>query len=188
MCDVADDAAVAAFAAQVRAWSGGPAALAAPALVVANAAAMLAPAPLWQVPAADLDALLRTNVGGVASTARHFLPLLLESSPGGVFVALSSYWGRSTAAGVAPYNASKFAVEGLVGALAQDLDRAAPRRVAAVAMNPGVIHTDMLEVAFGKASASRNAKPAEWAEAAAPFLLAMSAARDNGASVTVPGF
>ena len=54
-------------------------------------------------------------------------------------------------------------------------------------MNPGVIHTDMLEVVFGE-SASQNAKPDEWAESAAPFLLAMSAALDNGASVTVPGF
>ena len=45
----------------------------------------------------------------------------------------------------------------------------------------------MLEIAFGAEGAAHNAKPAEWAKAAAPFLLAMTA-RDNGASVTVPGF
>jgi NAD(P)-dependent dehydrogenase (short-subunit alcohol dehydrogenase family) len=153
--DVADDAAVAAFAAAVRAWaaggSGGGAAAGAaaavaaaagavppPMLVIANAAVMLEPAPLWSVPAAAFDDLLRVNVSGVANTARHFAPLLLEAPSGGVFVALSSYWGRSTSAGVAPYNASKYAVEGLVGALAKDFAKAAPKRVAAVAMNPGV--------------------------------------------------
>jgi len=189
--DVGDDAAVAAFAAAVRAWSSAGSAAAAPPppplLVVANAAVMLAPAPLWQVSAADFDALVRVNVCGVANTVRHFAPLLLENASGGVFVALSSYWGRSSSAGVAAYNASKFAVEGLSGALAQDFAKAAPKRVAAVAMNPGVIHTDMLEVAFGASGAAQNAKPSEWVTSAAPFLLGMTA-RDNGASVTVPGF
>lgn len=202
--DVGDDAAVAAFASAVRAWcaSGGGAgagagtgagagagagAPAPPLLVVANAAVMLAPAPLWQVSAADFDALVRVNVCGVANTARHFAPLLLENASGGVFVALSSYWGRSTSAGVGPYNASKYAVEGLAGALAKDFAKAAPKRVAAVAMNPGVIHTDMLEVAFGASGAAQSAKPDEWVASALPFLLGLTS-RDNGASVTVPGF
>ena len=116
-----------------------------------------------------------------------------------VFVAMSSYWGRSTASGVAPYNATKFAIEGLVGGLAKDLVRAAGGgrggggggggggSVAAVAVNPGVIHTEMLEVAFGAAQARRNPSPEEWVQFAAPFLLGLGA-RDNGASLTVPNF
>ena len=54
-------------------------------------------------------------------------------------------------------------------------------------MNPGVIHTDMLEVAFGASGAAQSAKPDEWVASALPFLLGLTS-RDNGASVTVPGF
>ena len=87
----------------------------------------------------------------------------------GTFVALSSGWGRSTSAGVAPYCASKFAVEGLIGALSQDL----PDGVSAVALSPGVVHTDMLTRAFGAQEASHAVDPAQWAAGAVEFLLSL---------------
>jgi NAD(P)-dependent dehydrogenase (short-subunit alcohol dehydrogenase family) len=63
--DVADDAAVAAWAADAIARHGPPD------LLINNAALMNRPAPLWDVPAVEFDALLRVNVGGVASAIRR---------------------------------------------------------------------------------------------------------------------
>jgi len=54
----------------------------------------------------------------------------------GVIVNFSSGWGRSTDAGVAPYCATKWAIEGLTQALAQEL----PPGMAAVPLNPGIIN------------------------------------------------
>ena len=56
--------------------------------------------------------------------------------------------------------------------------------LAAVAFNPGVIHTDMLESCFGQNAASYPS-PQSWAERAVPFLLELGAS-DNGRSVDAP--
>jgi len=99
----------------------------------------------------------------------------------GVIVNFSSGWGRSADAEVAPYCATKWAVEGLTQALAQEL----PSGMAAVALNPGIINTEMLRSCFG-ASATSYPSPTEWAGVAVPFLLRISAV-DNGRPLTVPG-
>jgi NAD(P)-dependent dehydrogenase (short-subunit alcohol dehydrogenase family) len=97
----------------------------------------------------------------------------------GVIVNFSSGWGRSTDVEVAPYCATKWAIEGLTQALAQEI----PRGMAAIPLNPGVIDTDMLRSCFGGSAASYPT-PSEWAGRAVPFLLNRSA-RDNGQSLTV---
>src|SRR5688500_4903067 len=63
--DVAVDAQARDWAARLLA-SHGP-----PDLVLNNAALMNIPAPLWQVPAAEFDALVDVNVKGVANVLRH---------------------------------------------------------------------------------------------------------------------
>jgi NAD(P)-dependent dehydrogenase (short-subunit alcohol dehydrogenase family) len=95
-------------------------------------------------------------------------------------VNFSSGWGRSADAEVAPYCASKWAIEGLTQALAQEL----PSGLAAVALNPGIINTDMLQSCFG-GSASGYLCPAEWAKSAVPFLLKLGPG-DNGKQLTAP--
>lgn len=172
--DVSDDAAVAAWAGRVVRDAGVPD------LLVNNAAIMIAPAPLWEVAAEAFDHLIDVNIKGVANVIRHVVPAMVVRGRG-VIVNLSSGWGRSTSPGVAPYCASKWAIEGLTLALAQDL----PKGLAAVPLNPGIIDTDMLKVAFGDHS-SRYLGPAAWAESAAPFLLALGP-KDNGKPLTVPG-
>ena len=97
----------------------------------------------------------------------------------GVIVNFSSGWGRSTSAEVAPYCATKFAIEGLTQALAQEL----PAGLAAIPLNPGVIDTDMLRSCFG-GSASSYPSPQQWAKRAVPFLLKLSP-RENGQPLTV---
>ena len=99
----------------------------------------------------------------------------------GVIVNFSSYWGRSGEAQVAPYCATKWAIEGMTRALAEEL----PAGMAAVAMNPGIIDTSMLRSCFGEA-ASSYLSPKQWANEAVPFLLSLGP-QHNGQSLTVPG-
>ncbi len=150
----------------------------APDLVINNAAIINQNAPLWQVPAEEFDRVLDVNVKGVANVIRHFVPAMLARKSG-VIVNFSSGWGRSVAADVAPYCATKWAIEGLTRALAEEL----PRGMAAVPLNPGIIDTDMLRSCFG-GSASRYPAPKKWAEKSVPFLLALNS-RDNGKPLSV---
>jgi NAD(P)-dependent dehydrogenase (short-subunit alcohol dehydrogenase family) len=163
----------------VRAWAAavipgcGP-----PDLLINNAALMNTPAPLWEVPADEFDALIDVNVKGVANVIRAFVPAMVARRSG-VIVNLSSGWGRSTAPDVAPYCATKYAVEGLTLALAQEL----PQGMAAVPLNPGVIDTDMLRQAWAD-GASAYPSANQWAKRAASFLLGLGP-KDNGRSLTV---
>jgi NAD(P)-dependent dehydrogenase (short-subunit alcohol dehydrogenase family) len=151
----------------------------APDLLINNAAVMNAPAPLWQVPAAEFDRMVAVNISGMANVIRCFVPAMVERGAG-VIVNLSSGWGRTVSAEVAPYCATKWAVEGLTRALAEEL----PAGLAAVPLNPGVIDTDMLRRCWGD-DAGSYPKAATWAKIAAPFLLQLSA-KDNGRSLSVP--
>jgi NAD(P)-dependent dehydrogenase (short-subunit alcohol dehydrogenase family) len=172
--DVADAAAVETWAKRLLAAHGSSD------LLINNAAIMNRPAPLWEVPADEFDRLIDINVKGVANVIRAFVPAMVARKAG-VIVNLSSGWGRSTSPEVAPYCASKYAVEGLTLALAQEL----PRGMAAVPLNPGVIDTDMLRVSWGS-SAGNYPSPEKWAAKAADFLLALGP-KDNGRSLSVPG-
>ena len=152
---------------------------AAPDLLLNNAGLINRNAPLWLVGAREFSDVIDVNLKGTANVIRHFVPEMVKRKSG-VIVNFSSGWGRSTAAEVAPYCATKWAIEGLTQALAQEL----PPGMAAVPLNPGIINTDMLRSCFG-GSASSYPAPAEWAKIAAPFLLQLGPA-DNGRPLTVP--
>ena len=171
--DVADEAQVNAWAARVV-ESHGP-----PDLLLNNAALANQPASLWKVPAREFDQVIDVNLKGVANVLRHFLPAMLARKRG-VIVNFSSGWGRSTSPGVAPYCATKFAIEGLTKALAQEL----PPGMAAIPFNPGVINTGMLQLCFGT-SASSYQSPDEWAKNAVPYLLQLGP-QHNGQSLSAP--
>jgi len=171
--DVADDAQVAAWAKRVLS-SHGP-----PDLLLNNAALINRSAPLWEVSAREFSDVIDVNIKGVANVIRHFVPAMVRRKSG-VVVNFSSGWGRSTDAEVAPYCATKWAIEGLTQALAQEL----PPGMAAVPFNPGIINTEMLRRSFG-ASASGYPAPAERAKIAVPFLLKLGPT-DNGKPLTAP--
>ena len=160
-----------------------------PDLLIHNAGLINDAAPLWDVPADRCDAVIAVSAGGAAALARHFLPRMIAAAKKDrqprTVVALSSGWGRSAEAGVAPYNAAKFAVEGLTKALAKDLEKAAPGLFCAVPFSPGVVETDMTRGNWGD-DAARYPDPADFADRAVPFLLALTPDR-TGESVTVPG-
>lgn len=149
-----------------------------PDLVINNAGVINRNAPLWEVSAEEFSAVLRTNVDGTANVIRAFLPAMIDSGRG-IVVNMSSGWGRSTSPEVAPYCASKWAVEGLTQALSQEL----PPGLAAVAVSPGVVDTDMLRSCWGE-SAGASPSPAEWAAGAVEFLLSLDT-QHNGESLSV---
>jgi len=151
-----------------------------PDLLLNNAAVINANAFLWEVPAGEFDRLIDINIKGVANVLRCFVSAMIARGSG-VIVNFSSAWGRSTAPEVAPYCASKFAIEGLTQALAQEL----PRGLAAIPLNPGIIDTDMLRSCFGD-DAGRYPSAEEWAKRAVPFILKLGR-RENGQSLAVPG-
>jgi NAD(P)-dependent dehydrogenase (short-subunit alcohol dehydrogenase family) len=151
-----------------------------PDLVVNNAAVINRNRRLWEVSGEDFDEVMRVNVSGTANVIRHFVPAMVGRGSG-VVVNFSSGWGRSTSADVAPYCASKWAIEGLTQSMAQEL----PGGMAAVALNPGIIDTDMLRSCFG-AGAGGYPGAEEWGRSAVPFILGLGP-RQNGQSLTVAG-
>ena len=171
--DVAADEQVAAWAKMILATH------AAPDLLLNNAALINRSAPLWEISAQEFSEVIDVNIKGVASVIRHFVPAMIQQGRG-VIVNFSSGWGRSTSAEVAPYCATKWAIEGLTQALAQEL----PPGLAAMPLNPGIINTALLQSYFA-GGAHNYWTPEEWAKTAVPFLLKVNAA-DNGKQLTVP--
>lgn len=170
--DVADDV-------QVAAWAKNCLeALGPPDLLLNNAAVVNRNAPLWTFDAAEFDRVIDVNIKGAVNVIRHFLPAMLARRAG-IVVNFSSGWGRSTAPEVAPYCASKWAMEGLSKSLAQEL----PPGMAAIPVSPGIIDTDMLRTSFG-AAAAHYPGPEEWARRAVPWLLRRKPS-DNGRSLSV---
>jgi NAD(P)-dependent dehydrogenase (short-subunit alcohol dehydrogenase family) len=172
--DVREDRQVAAWAESVLSGGGVPD------LLINNAGVINQNHPLWEVEPHDFERVIDVNVKGVYYVLRHFLPAMIARGTG-VVVNLSSGWGRSVSPEVAPYCGSKFAVEGMTRALADEL----PYGMAAIPLNPGVINTDMLRSCWEE-SADAYPSPAEWAERAVPFLLQLGP-EHNGQSLTVPG-
>ncbi len=170
--DVTDPDAVEAFAQRVIAEQGPPD------LLLNNAAIITPNAPLWEVNTTDFARLMQVNLGGVFHSIRSFIPSMIAARRG-IVVNLSSGWGRSTSPEVAPYCASKWGIEGLTQALAQEL----PKGLAAVALNPGIIDTRMLRSCFGSgAGGFPNAEA--WSRIACPFLQKLSPSH-NGQALTV---
>ncbi|MGK7872535.1 MAG: SDR family oxidoreductase [Xenococcaceae cyanobacterium] len=171
--DVTDEA-------QVKAWSTrllseyDP-----PDLLINNAGLVNHPSHLWQVESEEFDRIIDVNIKGVANVIRHFVPGMVERDRG-IIVNLSSGWGRYTSPNFAPYCATKWAIEGLTQALAQEL----PSGMAAIPLSPGIIHTDMLETVYGE-NAANYISPKDWVLKAVPLLLQLDPT-DNGKPLSVP--
>jgi len=151
----------------------------APDFLLNNAGIINKNAALWDVPEQEFSDVININVKGVYNTIKEFVPHMIRIGKGTV-VNFSSGWGRSTSPEVAPYCTSKWAIEGLSKSLAQDL----PEEMVSVALNPGVIDTNMLRSCWDE-NAAMYEKPESWAKRVAPFILNISQ-KDNGASLTAP--
>lgn len=173
--DVALDNKVAIWAAKVLEHDSPPD------LLINNAGIMNRLAPLWEQDDREFTKIVDVNIRGTQNVIRHFVPAMVAKKRG-VIVNLSSGWGRSVAPDVAAYCMSKWAIEGLTKALAEEL----PKGMAAIPLNPGVIDTDMLRSCWAD-GASSYPKAEAWAKTAAPFILKLGP-KDNGRSASVGGF
>lgn len=171
--DVADEEQVKSWAKRLISDYGTPD------LLINNAAIINELVPFWQIPSEDFSNLIDINIKGVGNVLRHFIPAMIDTGSG-IIINFSSGWGRSTSPQVSSYCASKWAIEGLTRSLSQEL----PQGMAAIPLNPGIIHTDMLEVCYGEDAASYTTIQ-DWVKKAVPFLLQLSPA-DNGIPLTVP--
>lgn len=174
VCEVTDPPSVDAFAAAVIGRFG------APDLLLNNAATIHPNKPLWEATPEEFARVIDVNLKGVHLVIRAFVPGMIQRGSG-VVVNFSSGWGRSTSPEVAAYCATKWGIEGLTSALAQEL----PRGLAAVALNPGIIDTRMLRSCFGE-DAGHYPTPEEWAKVAVPYLQSLGV-RHSGQALTVPG-
>ena len=171
--DVSDEQQVSVWALHVVTGWG------APDLLINNAAIINENSLLWETPIDEFSRIIDINIKGVFYVMRHFVPAMVAKEAG-VIVNFSSGWGRSTSPQVGPYCTTKWAIEGMTRALADEL----PHGMAAIPLNPGVIHTEMLERCFG-VSARSYPSPATWAKTAVPFLLELSG-DDNGNALSAP--
>jgi NAD(P)-dependent dehydrogenase (short-subunit alcohol dehydrogenase family) len=91
--------------------------------------------------AAEVEALYRTNVFGVLNVVRAVLPHMRRARSGHI-LNISSIGGYRSGAGFGVYCSTKFAVEGLTEALAEEL---APLGIKATIVEPGYFRTDFLD-------------------------------------------
>lgn len=184
-CDIADEAAVNAAAAQVRDTLGACG-------VLINNAGMLRPGPLAEVSIADWNAVLSVNLTGYLLCARAFRTQLLEAGQGSIVnVASISGLFPQTASGA--YSAGKAGVLLLSRQLAVEWG---PQGVRSNAICPGMIKTPLSEKFYEEpgfeqrraaVTASRRVGVPQDIADVALFLASPRAAYVNGAEILVDG-
>ncbi|MEC2303189.1 SDR family NAD(P)-dependent oxidoreductase, partial [Bacillus cereus] len=113
----------------------------APNLIINNASIVNQNAQLWKITAQEFESVMNVNVNGVVNVIRAFVPAMVSRKEG-IIINMSSSWGREGEAELAPYCASKFAIEGITKSMALEL----PHGMAVVALDPGgSISTPMLK-------------------------------------------
>jgi NAD(P)-dependent dehydrogenase (short-subunit alcohol dehydrogenase family) len=176
--DVASDLAVKTWAARLLKRYG------APDFVLNNAAVFTPQAPLWMVKEQDFSIEVDINIKGVVNVIRYIALPMIERKRG-VVVNFSSRWGTHTEKEMATYCATKWAVVALTRVLAEDLR---PHGVAAIALNPGIVNTSMLQK-YLRSSLSPDRScyltADKWARIAVPFILTLNM-KDTGKLRTVP--
>ncbi len=141
--DVTDEAAVKAAAANVRRELAGEKLFG-----LVNNAGVAVAGPLMQLPIAEFRHQIDINLVGAVITTQAFAPLLgidpeLRGSPGRI-VNISSVGGRNAVPFLAPYNASKFALEGLSESLRREL---LPFGIDVIVIGPGAVATPIWDKA-----------------------------------------
>jgi NAD(P)-dependent dehydrogenase (short-subunit alcohol dehydrogenase family) len=103
-----------------------------------------------ELDAAEIEHVFRVNFFGAHEVIRAFLPTLRARRAGWI-VNISSVGGFAASPGAGVYNASKFALEGLSEALAQEL---APLGIRVLIVEPGYFRTDFLNDSMRTAKAT----------------------------------
>ncbi|RHN61307.1 putative 3-oxoacyl-[acyl-carrier-protein] reductase [Medicago truncatula] len=148
--------------------NGGP-----PNIIVNDAGVINKNNKMWEVLSEEFDLVMDTNLKGNVNVLRHFISLMVKKNKneeGGI---------RSGAALVAPYFASKWEIEGLTKSVAEEF----PKGMAVMALNTGVISTNILASCYG-ASSSLYQSPESWVLEEATKILNLTPT-NNGASLSI---
>lgn len=122
--------------------------------------------------------IMQVNLNSVYLLTHACLPLLLES-PSASMIMTSSGVGRKGKAFWGPYAVSKFAIEGLVQVLADELENT---NIRVNAINPGAIKTKMRATAYPAEDASLLTSP-ESITTTYLYLMGDDSLEVNGQSV-----
>jgi NAD(P)-dependent dehydrogenase (short-subunit alcohol dehydrogenase family) len=152
--DVTDDASVTAAASQIGEAVGNSGL----AGLVNNAGVAVA-GPLEFIDIADFQQQLEVNVTGVLRTTQAFLPHIRNAR--GRIVNISSIGGRVAIPMVGPYNASKFALEGMSDSLRRELR---PWGMHVALIEPGAVATPIWDKGVEQADSNERDAPPELRE------------------------
>ena len=151
-------------------------------IIINNAGTKSQLLPTWETSTNDYEQAIKTNIFGVISIIRYFVPKMVKNKHGSI-INLTSEWGRYADAYVSSYCASKFAVEGITQSLAKEL----PAGMTAVALNPYFVRTELLESCkklFLPGEYELSILPDEWAKFSVPKILMIDHVC-NGKSITI---
>ncbi|MCP1398257.1 MULTISPECIES: SDR family oxidoreductase [Bacillus cereus group] len=152
----------------------------APDMIINNASIVNQNAQLWKITAQEFENVMNVNVNGVVNVIRAFVPAMVARKEG-IIINMSSSWGREGEAELAPYCASKFAIEGITKSLALEL----PHGMAVVALDPGgSISTPMLK-SCAPQYINESPTPETWSHKATQYILNITIDK-NGDSLTCP--
>ncbi|MDF9463837.1 SDR family NAD(P)-dependent oxidoreductase [Bacillus sp. FSL K6-0273] len=152
----------------------------APDMIINNASIVNQNAQLWKITAQEFESVMNVNVNGVVNVIRAFVPAMVARKEG-IIINMSSSWGREGEAELAPYCASKFAIEGITKSMALEL----PHGMAVVALDPGgSISTPMLK-SCAPQYINESPTPETWSHKATQYILNITIDK-NGDSLTCP--
>ncbi|RWQ72484.1 SDR family oxidoreductase [Bacillus cereus] len=152
----------------------------APDMIINNASIVNSNAQLWKITAQEFENVMNVNVNGVVNVIRAFVPAMVARKEG-IIINMSSSWGREGEAELAPYCASKFAIEGITKSMALEL----PHGMAVVALDPGgSISTPMLK-SCAPQYINESPTPETWSHKAIEYILNITIDK-NGDSLTCP--
>jgi len=86
---------------------------------------------------ADWNDVIETNLTGVFVTIQAFLPAMIAKDRGDIFI-ISSMSGKKGDPGAAPYNASKFGLQGFAQALTYEVRQ---HNIRVMVLNPSAVDT-----------------------------------------------
>ena len=174
--DVTDDDSVAAAAEHIRASVAG-AGLAG----LVNNAGIAVAGPLEFVAIEEFQQQLEVNVTGVVRTTQAMLPLIRQAR--GRIVNMSSIGGRVALPMAAPYNASKFALEGLSDALRRELR---PWGIEVALIEPGAVATPIWDKGVDQAAQLERDAPPEVRERYGAVIDRLRQASEKNRTEGVP--
>jgi len=126
---------------------------------------------------ADVRRQFEVNLFGPMAVTRAMLPHMREHRAG-LLVTISSISGLVSSAGGSIYSSSKFALEGWIEGLAQEVE---PLGIRSLIVDPGMLRTDFLAP---RSARQGDVEVADYAEASAQFRAFIAGA--NGAQPNDP--